>query len=193
MRPTRVRTLLAVLLLAGAASWAGLRVYEARTGGALPDVPWSAPLALLGATAVLLALTLNLRMRLRARRAALRSARPHLHLPAPDAPPRPAPARDRPVGLPAGRPVPPVDPFLAARSVALAKACAHVGALVAGLYLGYLVFLLPNLDTAVRRTRALVCLGGAGAALLLVAVALFLERVCRLPEDDDDPHLGSPA
>lgn len=81
----------------------------------------------------------------------------------------------------------PIDPLVVARFVALAKASSFVGSLAAGGYAGFLSWVArlgsptANHDTT---TSAL----GVALALLLVAAALFLERVCRVPtqEDDDD-------
>ena len=81
----------------------------------------------------------------------------------------------------------PVDLLAAARAVAVAKASAVVGAVLAGAYAGYLLFLLPGADSELRTSR----LWGSGAtvlaSVLVVGAALLLERVLRLPDDDDDP------
>src|SRR4029450_12344124 len=75
----------------------------------------------------------------------------------------------------------PVDPGFAARALGLAKASALVGALVAGLYAGYGIFLPRHLEMADRRDRAFVCLFAVVAAVLLAAAGLWLERVLRGP------------
>ena len=63
MRPTRLSTLLALLLGTGAVSWGALRIAESR-GTLLPPLPWAAPLGIaLLATAVALS-TVALRRRL---------------------------------------------------------------------------------------------------------------------------------
>jgi hypothetical protein len=83
----------------------------------------------------------------------------------------------------------PVNPLQAARMAVLSKAASHAGALFVGLYAGVLVFLLPDLEADLRRTRAATAGLGILGSLALVAAGLFLERVCRLPEDrDDDPQ-----
>ncbi|MEU7639156.1 MULTISPECIES: DUF3180 domain-containing protein [unclassified Streptomyces] len=78
-----------------------------------------------------------------------------------------------------------VDPLVAARAVVFGQASALVAALVAGLYGGVGVFLLLSGVDDARRTQAvyagLSVLAGAG----VVAAAIFLERVCKLPEGDD--------
>ncbi|MEU0302351.1 DUF3180 domain-containing protein [Streptomyces sp. NPDC006175] len=79
-----------------------------------------------------------------------------------------------------------VEPMMAARALVFGQASALVAALVAGMYGGTGVFLLGFLDVPPRRDQAIY----AGAAVLagfgVIAAALFLERVCRLPEDGDD-------
>jgi hypothetical protein len=79
----------------------------------------------------------------------------------------------------------PVDPLVAARAVVFAKASSLVAALIAGLYGGYGLYLWMHLDNDVRREQAARCGFSVGAALLLVVAALFLERVCKVPEDPD--------
>jgi hypothetical protein len=83
-----------------------------------------------------------------------------------------------------------VDPLVAARAVVLAKASSLVGSLFVGVYAGYALYLAGDLEVGPRRSRALVCLACVLAGLLLVAAALFLERVCRIPPselEEDNP------
>lgn len=76
----------------------------------------------------------------------------------------------------------PILPIAVARTAAFAKASSPLGALLAGAWAGILVYVLP------RRTQ-LAAAGedtwraalGLLTALLLVAAALRLERVCRVP------------
>lgn len=83
----------------------------------------------------------------------------------------------------------PVDPVFAARALGLAKASAIVGALVAGFYGGFGIFLAADLDAAARREGALAALFAVIAAVLLAAAGVWLERVLRVPpEDDEDRH-----
>nr|WP_202035238.1 DUF3180 domain-containing protein [Streptomyces mexicanus] len=84
-----------------------------------------------------------------------------------------------------------VDPLMAARAVVFGQASALVAALVAGMYGGTGVFLLELLDIPTRRDQALYAGFSVLAGLAVIAAALFLERVCRLPEDDDDNHGGA--
>ncbi|MFJ8661036.1 DUF3180 domain-containing protein [Streptomyces sp. NPDC093795] len=79
-----------------------------------------------------------------------------------------------------------VEPLMAARAVVFGQASALVAALVAGMYGGTGVFLLASLDVPARRDQALNAAFSVLAGLAVIAAALFLERVCRLPEDDDE-------
>lgn len=81
----------------------------------------------------------------------------------------------------------PPHPLGTARMAVLGKASAHVGPIVGGLYLGYLVLLLPDLDVTGRRDRALVSAVALLAAGLLSAAGLFLERTCRIRGGDEEP------
>ncbi|MFE6226674.1 MULTISPECIES: DUF3180 domain-containing protein [unclassified Streptomyces] len=80
-----------------------------------------------------------------------------------------------------------VEPLMAARAVVFGQASALVAALVAGLYGGVGVFLLGSLDVPARRDQALYAAAAVAAAFAVIAAALFLERVCKLPEDDEGP------
>ncbi|MEU3607931.1 DUF3180 domain-containing protein [Streptomyces sp. NPDC035033] len=80
-----------------------------------------------------------------------------------------------------------VEPLMAARAVVFGQASALVAALVAGLYGGVGVFLLGSLDVPARRDQALYSAAAVVAAFGVIAAALFLERVCKLPEDDEGP------
>jgi Protein of unknown function (DUF3180) len=81
----------------------------------------------------------------------------------------------------------PVDPGFAARALGVAKASSLVGALFAGIYAGYGIFLAGDLGTSGRRDRAVVCLAAVVAAILLAAAGLWLERVLRVPPDEREP------
>ncbi|MBD0424464.1 DUF3180 domain-containing protein [Streptomyces sp. TRM S81-3] len=84
-----------------------------------------------------------------------------------------------------------VDPLMAARAVVFGQASALVAALVAGMYGGTGVFLLESLDIPARRDQAIYAGFSVLAGIGVIAAALFLERVCRLPEDDDNDHAGA--
>ncbi|GAA2140383.1 DUF3180 domain-containing protein [Kitasatospora kazusensis] len=80
-----------------------------------------------------------------------------------------------------------VDPLGAARAVVLAQASALVSSVVTGIYAGAGVHLLGLLDIGARKSQAIT----AGFAVLtgaaVIAAALWLQHVCKLPEDHDDP------
>ncbi|MGW0207377.1 DUF3180 domain-containing protein [Streptomyces sp. NPDC003233] len=87
-----------------------------------------------------------------------------------------------------------VDPLMAARAVVFGQASALVAALVAGMYGGTGIFLLELLDIPARRDQAVYAGFSVLAGIGVIAAALFLERVCRLPEDEDqNPPGAEPA
>ncbi|MFD4785627.1 DUF3180 domain-containing protein [Streptomyces sp. NPDC058459] len=83
-----------------------------------------------------------------------------------------------------------VDPMMAARAVVFGHASALVAALVSGVYGGTGILLLELLDIPARRDQALYAGFSVLAGFAVIAAALLLERVCRLPEDDDTPPTG---
>ncbi|MFC3573847.1 DUF3180 domain-containing protein [Streptomyces yaanensis] len=84
-----------------------------------------------------------------------------------------------------------VDPLMAARAVVFGQASALVAALVAGMYGGTGVFLLESLDIPTRRDQAIYAGLSVLAGIGVIAAAFFLERICKLPEDDE--HNGGTA
>lgn len=88
-----------------------------------------------------------------------------------------------------------VDPMMAARAVLFGHASALVASLVAGVYGGTGVFLLLADFSGPRVGQALYAGLSVVAAAAVVATAVFLERVCRLPDDDDhgNPPTVPPA
>ncbi|MGA5063225.1 DUF3180 domain-containing protein [Streptomyces exfoliatus] len=79
-----------------------------------------------------------------------------------------------------------VEPLMAARAVVFGQASALVAALVAGMYGGTGVYLLAFLDVPARRDQALYAALAVAAGIAVIAAALFLERVCKLPDDSDN-------
>ena len=76
-------------------------------------------------------------------------------------------------------------PHQAVNRLVLARACAYVGVLVAGAYLGYaLSWVGVSAELAEQRAvrSVIAAVGGAG----VVAAALFLERACRVRKEEDD-------
>jgi hypothetical protein len=86
-----------------------------------------------------------------------------------------------------------VDPLMAARAVVFGQASALVAALVAGMYGGTGAFLLESLDIPARRDQAIYAGFSVLAGIAVIAAAIFLERVCKLPEDDDDTTGTAPV
>ncbi|MEV5600381.1 DUF3180 domain-containing protein [Streptomyces sp. NPDC052299] len=79
-----------------------------------------------------------------------------------------------------------VEPLMAARALVFAQASALVVALVSGMYGGTAVFLLGSLDNPPRRDQAIYAAFAVLAGIAVIAAALFLEHVCKLPDDKDD-------
>jgi hypothetical protein len=79
----------------------------------------------------------------------------------------------------------PINPLLVARIAALAKATSVVGALAMGVYAGFFGWVIQLASTAATRDARTAGIG-VGLSLLLIAVASFLEHVCRVPRDPDD-------
>jgi hypothetical protein len=122
----------------------------------LPAVPVAAPVVLAIIATVLLATALSLRSRLKAQ-------------------------REREPGAKG------VDPMMAARAVLFGHASALVASLVSGIYGGVGVALLMDPSEAPARQDQTIYAGlSVAAGIAVVVTALFLQRVCRLPEDDND-------
>jgi hypothetical protein len=78
-----------------------------------------------------------------------------------------------------------VDPLSAARAVVLGQASALVSALVTGVYGGMGVFLLSSSDASARRGQSLTALFAVLAGIAVMAAGLWIQYICRLPEDQD--------
>ena len=171
MTPIRRRDLVVLAVGLAVAGWLLVRAWY----GELPPLNWWLPLPL-GVLAVAEALGART---LRTRLVALREAR----------------AGRGPTGSddPPAATVRPVEPMLVARLAVLAQASAYVGAVFAGVWAGVLAHVGPALGRlqaasgdAVTAVIGVVCAGG------LVAAALWLESVCRVPPSDDR-DAGPPA
>lgn len=75
-------------------------------------------------------------------------------------------------------------PHQAVNRLVLARACALVGALVLGGYLGYALSWVGN-DAELADDRIWRSGTASFAGLLVVVTALLLERACRVGSDDD--------
>ena len=133
------------------------------TYGDLPDVPVAAPIVLGIIAAILLATALSVRSRLKAQRERKPDAKG-------------------------------VEPLMAARAVLFGQASALVAALVSGMYAGTGVFLLTGGgDQPLRETQTVYAGLSVVAGAAVVAAAVFLERICRLPDEDETPPSASPT
>jgi hypothetical protein len=159
------RDLVVLALGLAVATWLVVRA----TYGDLPPLRWwlPAPLALLAAAEAGAARTLRTRLSdLRAARAVGRGQA------AEGAPP---PERVRPV-----------EPMLVARLAVLAQASAYVGAVFLGVWLGVLAHVGPALGRLqAAGGDAVTAALGVAVSVALVAAALWLESVCRVPPDDE--------
>jgi hypothetical protein len=161
MTPLRRRDLLVLAAGLAVATWLLVRAWY----GDLPRLDWwlPAPLAVLAVGEALGARTLKARL------TAQREARSR---------------SGAPVAASQNVPVRPVEPMLVARLAVLAQASAYVGAVFTGVWAGVLAHVGP----AVGRLQAaqgdtVTALVGIGSSLALVAAALWLETVCKVPSD----------
>jgi len=171
LRPVRRRDLGVLAAGLAVASWLLVRAFY----GQLPPLEWWLPLPL---AVLALAEALGART-LRRRLAELREARAAVG------------RADKP---PPTKLVRPVEPLLVARLAVLAQASAYVGAVFAGIWIGVLIHVGP----AVHRLQAagpdtLTASLGIVSSAALVAAALWLESVCRVPPEDRDPTEGVSA
>lgn len=148
MRPTSIRMLLVVVLIALLTGWQAGSWIDGM--GRLPVIPWLAVLIVWVVAAFVGVWALVARRRLRPESGAAR-----------------------------------MSPLVAARTAALALAGSRTGAVVLGLYGGTALRLLQETAVGAARERlaaaALASLGG----LALAVLSLWLEHICRLPEDRD--------
>ncbi|WP_153506050.1 DUF3180 domain-containing protein [Cumulibacter manganitolerans] len=80
-----------------------------------------------------------------------------------------------------------VDPIVAARALALARASGYLGAPLAGLWAGFAAYAGSQWGTlAVAKADTVVALVGAVFAAALALAGVWLEQCCRVPRDPDD-------
>lgn len=79
----------------------------------------------------------------------------------------------------------PIEPMVVAKLVALAKASSIVGALAGGGYAGFLGW-VAQIDSPTAHDDVRTAVVGIAAGLALVAGALALEWVGRVPKEDDE-------
>lgn len=75
----------------------------------------------------------------------------------------------------------PLQPFVVARTVAIAKASAQAAAVVTGIAAGFIIDLAHSFSQPGPRDDTFAALGILGGAVILAAAALYLERCCRVP------------
>ena len=167
MTPTRWVPLVSITAIALAIGWVTVDIVDGVTGRIL-GVPWLAAAGLWVLALAVLGWTLLSRGRLGDRPSRLPQA-------VPVEPQRPARA--------SGERMP---PLVAARTAALALAASRTGALIGGFYLVIALGLLPVVGTptgSASVTAAAVCVL---ACAVLVAAALWLERLCRVHDDANE-------
>jgi Protein of unknown function (DUF3180) len=162
VKPTKPLMLAATTVIAIVLSYLVIRFWD--DFGTIPPVPVSGPITL----AILAVAVFAIALGLRARFSAYREARLQ--------------ATQGKRG-PADPTVKPIDPLQAARALVLAKASGLVGAIFGGCYGGYGLFLLGRLDVDTYRSRAILCGLAFVAGVALMAAALFLERILRVPPE----------
>lgn len=162
MKPTRWVPLVAIAAIALAVGWVLVDLVE-RMAGRILGVPWLAAIGLWVLALGVLGWTVLSRGRLRGGSgpAAVTGA----------ATPRAGDQR--------------MPPLVAARTAALALAASRTGALIGGFYLGVALGLLGVSDTPTGSSSLSAALTSVLACAVLVGAALWLERLCRLPEDDE--------
>jgi uncharacterized protein DUF3180 len=79
----------------------------------------------------------------------------------------------------------PAAPLFVSRMVALAKASSLAAAVIAGLALGFVIYLSGSLDETAPRQDAVTAAVTFAAAVVLACAALYLEYCCRVPDAPD--------
>ena len=165
MKPTRKRTLLWIGLIGAICALTVSRVFLATSGALMPVRP-ATPIATGVMCMALFWWTLIVRRRL----LHIARAKHDAAMRAKGAQPTPFVMEDKPL-----------DPIVAARTVALAFAASRAGAYVCGWYAGVSLSFIGHLESDDVRLRLLYAIASTLLALALVAIALWLERSCKLP------------
>lgn len=81
----------------------------------------------------------------------------------------------------------PVDAIVAARALALARASAYLGSVLAGLWAGFAVHTASQWGLlAAAKPDTVIALAGAALCAALAGAGLWLEHSCRVPGDPDE-------
>jgi hypothetical protein len=86
----------------------------------------------------------------------------------------------------------PAAPLFVSRMVALAKASSLAAAIIAGVAVGFDIYLAGSLSASVPRQDALTAVVTFAAAVVLGCAALYLEYCCRVPGDPDRDGSAAP-
>jgi hypothetical protein len=81
-----------------------------------------------------------------------------------------------------GSQAPRMHPLVAARTAALAMSASRVGSLALGFYLGVALSSIAAVNSPAATNRIVISLIAVGASLLTSVIALWLERICQLPQ-----------
>lgn len=84
-----------------------------------------------------------------------------------------------------------VHPIVAARTAAAALATSRMGSVIAGVYSGIMIYDLRNYSNALSAEQTNICAMTALPGLLLLFLAMWLERMCRLPKPPHEPQHDS--
>ncbi len=79
----------------------------------------------------------------------------------------------------------PAAPLFVSRMVALAKASSLAAAAIAGLALGFVIYLSGSLNDTVPRQDAVTAAVTFAASVVLACAALYFEYCCRVPDAPD--------
>lgn len=166
LRPTQPATLVVAGLAAAAIGW----VLISRFYGDFPRITWF-PVAVLAGLAIF---------------EAVLAQDTYARVQRKGPPPVLSRLRSGPV-----TPRPPVEPLVVARLAVVAKASSLAGALFAGWYAGLLPWLFIESGRLTQAAAEVApAVGGLLASLALMAVALWLERACRVPKPPKDEEDG---
>jgi hypothetical protein len=87
----------------------------------------------------------------------------------------------------------PPAPLFVARILVLAKASAYAASVLAGISLGFVLYLFSLLQASTPRTDMITAGVTFGSSIVLLLAALYLENCCRVPKDGDRERDDEPA